>query len=167
MKSQPNRDYASDDCVQTPRPLARAIVQHFKPSGLIMEPCQGERNFYMELIDLMGAEEVHSMEIKEGLDFLDPHRKLKHMDWIVTNPPWSQFRKFLNRSMEVADNIVFLITINHVWTKARVRDVREAGFGIKEILLCEMPKTFPQSGFQLGAIHWQRGWTGDIKLSSL
>ncbi|NCX98366.1 MAG: hypothetical protein EBX35_07285, partial [Planctomycetia bacterium] len=61
----------------------------------------------------------------------------------------------------------FLMTVNHVWTKARMRDIKQAGFGIKEICLCEMPPEFPQSGFQLGVIHFSFGWVGDIKLSDI
>jgi hypothetical protein len=69
--------------------------------------------------------------------------------------------------MTLADNIVFLMTINHVWTKARIRDVYGSGFGIKEICLVEMPDTFPQSGFQLGAVHIAKGWSGAIRFSDI
>jgi hypothetical protein len=182
MRSQPNRNYDSNDVVQTPRPLARALVEHFRPSGRILEPCRGEGAFF----DLLpGADWC---EILQGRDFLatrvpvaegceptgelplDDDRPLlahAHYDWIVTNPPWSKIRPFLRRSMELADHVVFLLTINHMWTKARVRDVAEAGFGIKEIVLVDMPPSFPQSGFQLGAVHMARGWTGDIRLTPL
>jgi len=30
-----------------------------------------------------------------------------------------------------------------------------------------MPETFPQSGFQLGAVHVAKGWKGDIRFSDL
>jgi hypothetical protein len=69
--------------------------------------------------------------------------------------------------MEVADNIVFLTTINHLWLKARLRDVWERGFGIKEILLFDTPKNFPQSGFQIGCFYLKKDYVGDIKLTKL
>jgi hypothetical protein len=103
-------------------------------------------------------------EIKQGRDFF---AWTERVDWIMTNPPWSQIRRFLQQAMSVADQIVFLMTINHVWTKARLRDIRAAGFGLREIVLVDMPPTFPQSGFQLGAVYLSRGWTGAIKLSEL
>lgn len=87
------------------------------------------------------------------------------VDWIITNPPWSQIRPFLQHALSLADHVVSLLTINHLWTKARQRDIRAAGFGLREILLVEMPPEFPQSGFQLGAVHLQRGWRGRIKLT--
>ena len=89
------------------------------------------------------------------------------MDWIITNPPYSKMRRFIQHSMEVSDNVVFLTTINHLWLKARIRDIGEKGFGIKEILLFNTPKEFPQTGFQMGCFYLQKNYTGDIKLTKL
>lgn len=158
MRYQPNRDYDSNDDVQTPSELAKRIVDHFKPKGKVLEPCRGDGNF---LKWMPGAQWC---EIKEDRDFFTWS---KRVDWVVTNPPWSLIRRFLQHAMVHADNIVFLVTVNHLWTKARIRDIGEFGFGIREICLLEMPKTFPQSGFQLGAIYLRRGWTGEIKLTDL
>ncbi len=156
MNLQPNRNYVSDDVVQTPSELARQLVAYFAPSGRILEPCRGEGNFYRAL-----PAGTFWCEIKEGRDFFAWNEAV---DWIITNPPWSQIRAFLNHAMKIADHVVFLVTINHLWTKARLRDVQAAGFGIRQILLVDTPKNFPQSGFQLGAVHLARGWSGDIGL---
>lgn len=83
------------------------------------------------------------------------------------NPPYSIFRKFMNKAMEVSDNIVFLVTINHIWLKARMRDMKEKRFGIKEIVIFDTPKTFPQSGFQVGCVHLQKGWKGNIRFERI
>ncbi len=70
--------------------------------------------------------------------------------------------------MSVANNVYFLFTINHLWTKARLRDIMEFDFGIKEILIFDTPKEFPQSGFQLGMVHIQKGHKDNyIKFSRL
>lgn len=58
-----------------------------------------------------------------------------------------------------------LFTINHLWTRARLGDVKAAGFGLKELVLVDTPKNFPPSGFQLGAVHLHRGWTGPVTLT--
>ncbi len=158
MRCQPNRNYTSDDVVQTPPEMAQRLVKHFQPAGRILEPCCGQGHF---LKALPGADWC---ELSKDKDFFDWD---KQVDWIVTNPPWSKIRPFLAHSMEVSDHIVFLMTVNHAWTKARLRDVKESGFGIKEIALLEMPLTFPQSGFQLGAVYYARGWNGNIKFTDL
>lgn len=44
------------------------------------------------------------------------------------------------------------MTINHAWTKARLRIVRENGFGLRALILVDTLRSFPQSGFQLGAV---------------
>lgn len=85
----------------------------------------------------------------------------------MTNPPWSLIRPFLWHSYELADDVAFMMTINHVWTKARLRDMRTHGFGLREILLIETPSEFPPTGFQLGMVHYQRHFQGEIILSRL
>ncbi len=167
MKYQPKQDYVSNDKVMTPRPLARAIVDHFQPKGSILEPCCGDGAFldaFEIALDKETRQEVSVCEIERGVDFFDWEFPV---DWIVTNPPWSQIRPFLLHGMQVSANIVFLMTINHAWTKARLRDVRDLGFGIKEIAICDTPKEFPASGFQLGVVHYQHGWISDIKFSRI
>jgi len=173
MRSQPNRDYVSNDDIQTPLALARRLVAHFEPQGKILEPCRGHGNFLKALrehqrlsakISGLKKSEISWCEVKLARDFFDWDQPV---DWIITNPPWSQIRDFLCHAMEMADNVVFLFTINHLWTKARLRDIRNADHGIREIVLVDMPKTFPQSGFQLGAVHLQYGWKGKITLCEL
>lgn len=158
MKYQPNRDYVSNDDIQTPTELAGRIVRYFRSRGRILEPCCGAGNF---LKHLPGADWC---EIKNGRDFLAYESRV---DWIITNPPWSQIRPFLIKAFETAENIVFLMTINHAWTKARLRIARENAFSLKTIALTETPKAFPQSGFQLGAVHYQRHWEGTVTLVDL
>jgi hypothetical protein len=160
MKHQPNRNYVSNDDIETPDWLAKALVAHFRPSGRVLEPCRASGRIFRLLPS--GAEWC---EIKEGRDFLST--PLGRYDWIITNPPWSQIRPFLRRAMQVADNVVFLMTINHAWTKARLRDVEEAGFGLQTILLVPTPQEFPQSGFQLGAVHYRRSAGSAIQLDRL
>lgn len=136
-----------NDCIQTPIEVAKHCVEYFKPTGRILEPCKGDGNF-LKVLPI----KTDWCEIKEDKDFMNYNKKV---DWIITitNPPFSKFRAFLNKSMDVADNIVFLATINHIWLKARLRDMKEKGFEIKEIVTIDTPETFPQSGFQVGYIH--------------
>jgi hypothetical protein len=152
--SRPLAPKGGNDRVYTPDDVVAKIVAHFSPVGRILEPCRGQGAFQRAM---SGCDWC---EIDEGRDFLKVDG---HWDWIVTNPPWSQVRPFLAKSMEISDNIVFLSLINAFFMKARLRDMKQAGFGIREILALETPpKPWPQTGFQLGATHLQRGYTGPI-----
>lgn len=150
------------DLVNTPDELAKQIVGHFRPqiNGRVLEPCEGGEAFTRAFAS-NGIEDVIALEVTRGSDFFEFHEKV---DWIITNPPWSQARMFLRHAYRVADNVVFLITLNHVLNlRARIADMEEAGFGIKEVLLCKTPSLpWPQSGFQLAAIHLSRGYNGQI-----
>lgn len=155
--SRPLAPTGGNDCVWTPPYLAKYIVEHFKPSGRILEPCRGIGSF----TDQMPG--CDWCEISEGRDFFAVE---DHWDWIVTNPPWSKFRPFLRKAMQVSDNVVFLALLNAWFMKARVRDMREAGFGLVEALMIETPpKPWPQTGFQLAAVHAKRGYDGLMKFS--
>jgi len=161
-----------EDCVQTPLDLAIDIVNHFKPQGKILEPCKGDGNFikayetYNLINQFSGQDGIKwaYTEILEGKDFFEWTEKV---DWIITNPPYSKLRKFLQKSMEVSDNVVFLTTINHLWLKARLRDIDNAHFGIKEIIIFDTPKTFPQAGFQIGCFYLKKGYVGEIKFGKM
>jgi hypothetical protein len=136
-----------------------ALVAILSPTGVVLEPCAGGGAF----LDALPCGTLWC-EIQKERDFLLWSRKV---DWIVTNPPWRQIRSFLRKAFEVADNVAFLMTVNHAWTRARLRDAREAGFGIRRIVLVETPRSFPQSGFQLGMVVYERGWRGPLELNEL
>lgn len=159
MRLQPDANYKSNDIVFTPRPLAKRIIKHFDIQGSVLDPCMGNGAFFDQLPDSC---EKYWCEISKGADFYGFD---KHVDWCISNPPYSIFRNFLIHSMQISDNIVYLITVNHIWTKAHIKDIRKFGFGIREIFCVNSPSNFPPSGFQYGAIHFKRGYSGDIKLS--
>jgi hypothetical protein len=78
----------------------------------------------------------------------------------MTNPPWSRLRDFSRHAMRIAPNIVWLAPLTNLTTKARLRDLDEAGFGIAELVLIDTPKGWPQSGFQLVAAWLRKGHSG-------
>jgi hypothetical protein len=159
MLYQPGKDVETDDVVYTPSNLAKVVVRHFNPAPVVLEPCRGSGSFYRFF-----PKGSPWTEIAEGRDFFGFTEKV---NWIITNPPWSMIRAFLVHSMEVADNIVFLMTVNHIGTQSRIEAVRDHHFGIKEICCVDHPNKFyhrwPRTGFQLAAIHFQRHWRGGTK----
>jgi hypothetical protein len=83
-----------------------------RASGSILEPCAGDGVF---VCALRGRGEVFWCET-------DPKRRrsnsrsfddlTEHVDWIVTNPPWSQYRRFIAHALTVADSVAFTSTLN-------------------------------------------------------
>jgi hypothetical protein len=152
-------DYQNkDDIVYTPDEVARDIVEFFRPSGVCLDPCRGDGAFYKYLP--LGSEWC---ELKDGKDFFEYTRKV---DWIVSNPPYSVFAKFLDHSFTVAENIVYLIPVNKPFNSyAILQRVKEWG-GIKHILVIApgAKLNFP-IGFAIGAVHFKRQYDGPIGLS--
>jgi len=141
-----------NDKVYTPLHLAKLSVEFtievlsLPSTSTILEPSSGTGAF----LNALDGCKVESCEIDLGTNFFDYK---KRVDLIITNPPWSQTRKFLNHAMCLSDNISFLIPLNHILgLKARMRDMAQMGFWVTDVLLVDTPKEFPQSGFQLAIV---------------
>lgn len=155
----PKSNAPEKDLVMTPDWLAIDIMNHFSVEGFYLDPCKGQGAFY----NCYKSENKDYCEISEGLDFMEYKGTA---DWIVTNPPWSKMRQFIVKGMEVADNVVYLTTINHYTTKRRMKDIKNHGFGVPEIFCVPTPeKPWPALGFQLAAIHLKRNYKGDTKIT--
>ncbi len=141
------------DVVYTPDWVARDMVEYFQPSGRILEPSCGDGAFLRHLP--AGTEWC---EIERGRDFFAWHESV---DWCFGNPPYSMFSKWLAHSMGIADNICYFIPLTRLFN---------SGFFIRRMLEWGNIKTiryyadggelgFP-IGFAIGAVHWERGYTG-------
>jgi hypothetical protein len=143
------------DVVYTPDDVARDVVEFFKPSGKILEPCSGDGAF---LKYLPGADWC---EIEKGRDFFACH---EHYDWIVGNPPYSIWSDWMRHSFEIADNIVYVIPINKAFNSDKMmREIADYG-GICSIYVIGNGGMlgFVEVGFAIGAIHFQRGYRGGM-----
>lgn len=150
-----------NDIVYTPPHVAKIIVDtcinNYGASGTFLDPCRGTGVFY----DLFPTTKDYC-EINEGIDFFNYTKKC---DWIISNPPYSIFRKWLQHSFNIADNIVYLIPIAKiVSSKSIMTDISNYG-GIVEIDARWSGRDigFP-FGFPCGFVYFKRGWTEPAKL---
>ncbi len=144
------------DLIATPPALARAIVDAYAPTGRLLDPARGGGAFYCAL--RQHSNDVGWCEIDQGRDFFDWRTPV---DWIITNPPWSRLRPFLLHGFAVAREVVYLATITHFVTRARIEDAYIHGFGLRRFMLVEQPPPpWPSSGFQLAAVWLSKGWKG-------
>jgi hypothetical protein len=148
----PKKNNPISDVIVTPDELAQRIVDRFAPRGKLLDPARGSGPFYRAL--RRHSTDVHWCEIAGGVDFFRWHEPV---DWIITNPPWSQFREFMRHAMRLAPNVVFIGTVAHFVLKARLRDIREAGFGLEITLFDQPPKPWPGSGFQPAIGYLRKG----------
>ena len=152
------REHDPSDVVYTPDWCARDMLDWFRPSGKVLDPCKGGGAFFDKMPS--GAEWC---EIREGRDFFewrDP------VDWIVSNPPYSNFRVFLNHSFTVADNIVYLVPVKNVFSAyGMLKEVKEYG-GIAGIRFYGggARVNFPM-GNAIGAVHFKRGHSGPCEMT--
>ena len=145
---------------QTPKDLAKVLIEHFNPRGFILEPGRGERNMY----DLL-PDPKDWCEIEEGRDFFDWEEKV---DWIFANPPWDDLDTWLKHCFKVADKIMALIPCSHIWPEKMIEATRESEFGLKEIAwIYDPPHTWTSMEFGLAGVLWVRGYEGPVTVSYL
>jgi type I restriction-modification system DNA methylase subunit len=139
-----------NDDVQTPDDLAEAIVKHYSPTGRVLDPCEGNGAFSRAL--RAAGCDVTSFDIKTGTDFFTWEPPPGRFDWIITNAPWSLFMEFLEKSLPIARNIVFLDKYNAWGTTARMNRVEAADFYfIEHCKVKQPPPPWPSMGLQLTA----------------
>jgi len=137
------------DVVYTPDWVAKDMVEYFKPTGKILEPCSGDGSF---LNYLPSAEWC---EIEKGRDFFKWDKKV---DWIIGNPPYKQFDNFLQHSFSLAENIVFLIPGDKPFNSmARLRMVNSFGGIAAARFYCDGPQMdMPEIHRPMAAFHFKK-----------
>jgi hypothetical protein len=152
-------DHNPQDLVFTPGEWARDIVAFFEPIGMCLDPCRGGSVFY----DLLPSPK-HWCEIREGRNFFDFHERV---DWIVSNPPYSIFDEWLDHSLKIADNAVYLIPVNKILSSLKKLETIYRYGGIAHIRYYGSGRDagFP-FGFPVGAIHLKRNYSGPMGISS-
>lgn len=129
------------------------MIEYFKPSGKILEPCRGN-GVFTNIIDMDWC------EINEGKDFFNYKEKV---DWIISNPPYSLIRKFILHSFIISDNIVYLIPVWKAFNAiGLIKESKKYG-GIKEIRWYGSGGKlgFPM-GNGIGAVYYKKEYIGPI-----
>jgi len=164
MKSKRLIPNGGNDRIMTPERLTKKIINKYAILGkTYLEPCKGTGNFVKSLNEFGVCPDW--CEINEGRDFFDYS---DHVDWIITNPPYSILTMFLKHSLEVADNVVFLCLSNALMFTSRMRLIKDMGFAFKEFHFVPSPNKYdgwPTFGIPFAAVHLLKGYEGDVKFS--
>ena len=68
--------------------------------------------------------------------------------WPTRSPNWPgsvKFRAFLQKAMQVADNVVFIGLAPSWFVRARQEDMRQARFALVELCVLPIPPDWPSS----------------------
>ena len=136
----------------TPRWCAWDMVHHFAPTGRILEPFRGTGVFTSLLPGALWC------EIAEGRDF---YQWDQPVDWIISNPPYSQTRRCFAHARQLASHVVFLVPLRNIVSGyGFLWELQDTG-GLREIRLYGTGARlgFPM-GNAIGAVYWQRGYQG-------
>jgi hypothetical protein len=148
-----------NDVVFTPDWLAKKIVSMFNINGIVLEPCKGEGVFLKYL-----PENTEWCEIADGKNFYDYNKKV---NWIVTNPPYSDFNRFLEHSFELADNIVLLVPVAKLMkSMGTLRLILQYGGFVSCHFLSANKAGFP-FGFPCGVYYIKRNYKGNTQFAEL
>ena len=150
-----------NDVVFTLEWLAKQTSVMFDFKGVVLEPCKGEGVFMKYL-----PENTEWCEITEGKNFYDYNKKV---DWIVTNPPYSDFNRFLEHSFLLSDNVVLLVPVAKMFkSMGTIKQILAYGGFVSIHALPASKAGFP-FGFPCAVYYIKKGYTGntDIKLLTI
>lgn len=150
------------DYVITPEWCAQDIIEWFKPSGKILDPSAGlNKVFYNNL--LVNNTDVDYCEIQENIDFF---KYTNEVDWIVGNPPYSIFDKWMKHSYTIADNIVYLLPTFKIFNALGLCRQYKLNGWIKHIRLYDVGKKIEWARSRpIVAAHFVKNYKGDTSWS--
>ena len=148
-----------NDIVFTPDWLANKICKMFPISGRVLEPCKGEGAFLKYL-----PNDTLWCEIADGKNYYDFNESV---DWIVTNPPYSDFNRFLEHSFALAENIVLLVPVAKIFKSMGTLNIIFSYGGIVSLHVLPASKAGFPFGFPCGVYYLRRNYKGSTKIESL
>lgn len=148
-----------NDVVFTPDWLAKQICKMFPISGSVLEPCKGEGAFLKVL-----PSNTEWCEIAEGKNFYEFNKKV---DWLVTNPPYSDYNRFLEHAFLLADNIVLLVPVAKMFkSMGTLKLIMDYGGFVSIHTLPASKAGFP-FGFPCAVYYLRRDYKGETKIEML
>lgn len=141
MANKKKKDYKDNpkDVFYTPKPVALRMIEMCGnlEGAKILDPCKGGGIFYDNFPNNC---EKHYCEITEGKDFFSFKDK---MDWVIGNPPYSLWDKWIEHTCEITDRFCYIMNCLNL-THVRINKLKELGFGITKIEVVKVDWWFGQ-----------------------
>ena len=150
-------ELCNSDYVQTPTWCASDMISFFNPTGRILDPCRGVNKVFSDMVSCDFA------EIEEGIDFFDIKQ---HYDWIIGNPPYSIFGKWIKHSYKIGNNIVYLLPTFKVYNALSLMRLYFAKGHVRHIRMYDTGQNINWARSRpICAVHFQVGYFGDTSYS--
>lgn len=143
-----------NDIFQTPSLLAKELVSliPLEKGDIVLDPALGSGVFYNNLPTFV---ERDWCELSLGVDFLN---YIKSVDWVITNPPYSNLDVWFSKAIEVSKKgFAYLLGFTNI-TPRRIEMANKANFGLTVIHLCKVFHWYGISSF----VVFQKGWKNII-----
>ena len=131
----------ANDVVLTPKKLAIDMINlcNIDPTDTVLDCSLGKGIFYNNFPQC----DKDWCEIEKGRDFFE-YTKGKKYDWVIGNPPYSLWDKWLKHTCKITDKFCYIFGVYNL-TPPRVDEIIKEGFGITSITLCKVDWWFSPS----------------------
>ena len=133
----------ANDNFMTPSELAAICIKMVPllEGDTVLDPAMGSGAFYDQFPSFVSKEWC---EVDLEKHFL---MRSDFVDWIVTNPPYSNLDKWFEKSISISrKGFAFLLGIHNV-TPKRIEMANLAGLGLTKIHMCKVYQWFTMSTF--------------------
>ena len=117
------RPRVEQDLYQTPVWCVDAllsVMRRPKRPMVFVEPCKADGNILNTVLDWKPGLDYRWCEIREGRDYLRTNLGMRG-DLCITNPPYRYAAAFLSRSLDECQTVAYLLRINWMAPRARLR----------------------------------------------
>ena len=137
LKSQVRNKH---DILYTPPQIAKLMIDmcDIRDNDVLLDPCRGGSVFYNNFPTYTYN---NWCEIDEGVDFFKCYDKF---DWVIGNPPYSLWNKWIEHTMNITDNFCYIFSYMN-FTPTRVARIKERGFTLTKMHLLKVDWWMSQS----------------------
>ena len=128
------------DILYTPKSIAINMIDmcELRENEYVLDPSKGGGVFYDNYPEYVKKEWC---EIAEGKNFFDCVNKF---DWVIGNPPYSMWDKWLEHTMAITENFCYIFGFMN-FTPTRIHKIQEKGFVLTKLHLVKVDWWMSQS----------------------
>jgi len=126
-----------NDVVYTPLSLAKLLINmaDIQPSDRVLDPCRGDSIFYNNFPDCI----KDFCEITENKDFFEYN---KPVDIIIGNPPFSKYKKWIEKSVALNPRKIAYIFGTLNLTPLRIDFLKKHGYVLSKLYITSVKGWF-------------------------